>query len=391
MSLVKPRPNHYDTLGIAPSASADEISDAFARKMSLFQADPLGRSAQICIAYETLRDPAKRRKHDRSIGLGPEPKIELPRWTYAAKQPRWAPLVASAEQNFARRRAKAMEKAPEPLLTDRSLSEAAVDPRLAAIAASVRELAKPAVPRSPTQPMRQRPQPRPTEMRGDFSLEEISKHIRSVGRADKVSSHSSKHSGLEWKRPALTLGALIVGAGLFGALAGLSLKGDETPAPVEAAIAHGHQLTVRDHQAASSFTASAAAPVDNFPEPRAARSASASRAERTINRQRRTSLFEQRMVKSLSTPDPTAEAQPDNLGVDQPVAQADQPMTSNLPLSRALIARTIERIGYPCGAIASATEADGQAPGVFQVTCTSGHSYRATPERGRYHFRRVNS
>jgi hypothetical protein len=52
-----------------------------------------------------------------------------------------------------------------------------------------------------------------------------------------------------------------------------------------------------------------------------------------------------------------------------------------------VIARTIGRIGYPCGQVA-ATSAAG-TPGVFTVTCTSGHSYRAAPVHGRYRFRRV--
>ena len=47
VSSVKSRPNHYQSLGVDPMASADEISDAFAKKMSLFAADPLGRAAQI--------------------------------------------------------------------------------------------------------------------------------------------------------------------------------------------------------------------------------------------------------------------------------------------------------------------------------------------------------
>jgi hypothetical protein len=32
---------------------------------------------------------------------------------------------------------------------------------------------------------------------------------------------------------------------------------------------------------------------------------------------------------------------------------------------------------------------DGEAPGTFKVTCTSGDSYRATPVNGRYRFRRL--
>ena len=49
---------------------------------------------------------------------------------------------------------------------------------------------------------------------------------------------------------------------------------------------------------------------------------------------------------------------------------------------------TIGHIGYSCGSIASATPVGSD--GVFTVTCTSGHSYRASPVRGRYHFRRLS-
>jgi hypothetical protein len=59
-----------------------------------------------------------------------------------------------------------------------------------------------------------------------------------------------------------------------------------------------------------------------------------------------------------------------------------------MPLPKAVIARTIGRIGYPCGQVASTTAVDG-ASGAFKVTCTSGHSYRAAPVRGRYRFRRL--
>jgi hypothetical protein len=60
-----------------------------------------------------------------------------------------------------------------------------------------------------------------------------------------------------------------------------------------------------------------------------------------------------------------------------------------MPLPSAVIARTIHRIGYPCGQVAATSAVDG-SPGVFNVACSSGQSYRATPIRGRYHFRRVS-
>ena len=53
------------------------------------------------------------------------------------------------------------------------------------------------------------------------------------------------------------------------------------------------------------------------------------------------------------------------------------------------MARTIERIGYACGSVASAAAVDGSA-GVFKLYLgSSGHSYQASPVKGRYHFRRL--
>jgi hypothetical protein len=72
----------------------------------------------------------------------------------------------------------------------------------------------------------------------------------------------------------------------------------------------------------------------------------------------------------------------------QPVAvEAAASSTARMPLGDAAVARTIRKIGYPCGSVAST--AAGSGAGVFVVTCTSGHSYRAAPINGRYRFRRL--
>lgn len=63
-------------------------------------------------------------------------------------------------------------------------------------------------------------------------------------------------------------------------------------------------------------------------------------------------------------------------------------INAKLPLPNAVIARTIERIGYACGTVASITTLEGDQAGVYKVTCTSGQSYQARPVHGRYHFRR---
>jgi hypothetical protein len=67
---------------------------------------------------------------------------------------------------------------------------------------------------------------------------------------------------------------------------------------------------------------------------------------------------------------------------------APAPEAASMPLPNRVIARTIERIGYACGAVASTTAVEG-ASGVFKVSCTSGQTYQAAPVRGRYRFRRM--
>ena len=87
VSAVRSRPNHYELLGVGPAASADEIRQAFQRKMSLFGAHLMAEAPQISVAYETLRNPARRRDYDQSLGLnvGPEPRP----WGFTVAPPRW--------------------------------------------------------------------------------------------------------------------------------------------------------------------------------------------------------------------------------------------------------------------------------------------------------------
>ena len=124
-------------------------------------------------------------------------------------------------------------------------------------------------------------------------------------------------------------------------------------------------------------------PAEPEAEPRQPMRAAAARVERP------------RAPLQIDLPDEGDAAQLDQSPADETTnaqALSDSPSaemtTAKLPLPNAVIARTIGRIGYPCGQVASAS---AMGEGVFKVACTSGHSYRAAPVRGRYRFRQLAS
>ena len=59
VSTVKSRPNHYETLGLKPTASGEEIAAAFALQMRL--SHPVSTVAQIGIAFD-LRSEKERNR-----------------------------------------------------------------------------------------------------------------------------------------------------------------------------------------------------------------------------------------------------------------------------------------------------------------------------------------
>jgi hypothetical protein len=62
---------------------------------------------------------------------------------------------------------------------------------------------------------------------------------------------------------------------------------------------------------------------------------------------------------------------------------------ARMPLPNSVIARTIHKIGYSCGSVASTSPVESGASGTYTVTCTSGQSYQAKPVGGRYRFSRI--
>ena len=381
ISLVKSPPNHYDILGLTPAADDGEVVSAFARKMSMFGAHQPAEAAQICAAYEVLRNADKRREYDRSLGLGE--KVPAPRqWAFAISQQQWPGSAGAtmASAAYAPAPPVVAEPAPEPPATPQ------VD-RASTIAERLRRLAEPmeydgmanpgpepaASPRVAPQPVPEPEQPRAVEQAAPTPVTDI---YRILARGEEAgrSRENSRHP-IEWRRPALVVGGFVAAAGLAGVLAGFSVKDDAasavTPPPSTARqIAQAAPAPVA---AANPFVTEAATPVAAA-APQTRHASSSSRFARTVERK-------------LIGIDTTAQAQPVDVAAAEPAAQAVPMIPASMPLPDNVVARTIDKIGYSCGSVAS-TAAVAGASGVFKVTCSSGQTYQATPVHGRYRFRR---
>ena len=317
MSAVRSRPNHYEVLGVGPAASLEDIKRAFQRKMSLFGAHLMAEAPQISVAYETLRNPAKRRDYDQTLGLnvGPEPKP----WGFRVAPPRWAPHAPISDEPHVRSEAPGATKRP------------------------------------------------PVEREPLADLYE---------RMERERAREAREPWFNWKRPAMAASGLLVGAGVIGAFAGLSVKDNAASAKAEPALSVA--LPAARAQASAAAPAADKETIAELPP------AAAAPKPRRIPEPQRPTAWAAGMAKSLS-----ADAQAVDTGAAQgePDAQPAEVVPATLPLSNNVIARTIDRIGYRCGKVVASQDADEGAG--FTVTCTSGQTYQARPVKGRYRFRRV--
>ena len=368
ISSVAARPNHYEMLGLEPAANEEEIREAFARKMSAFRWHPAGSTAQLCIAYETLCDPARRREYDRSLGI--IPKSAPRQWGFAVTPQRWAPFIAAPGLAPAEHLAAAPE--PEPAPQAEAPPEAAGEPRVASfIAASLRDLARPMA--EPSVP----PPPR----RDPAAEAELERHVQEAIAARPFEAEvldEDSERGFDWKRPVLAVGGFVLAAGLIGTFAGLSVKDEAESAQVEPVAAANRSATAKPKVAAATPAEDEIAVEAQVARPESA----APPASR-----KRLPAWAERQVKPVleaAAQEPVAEAASDPLA-DDPLAP--QPVAAKLPIPDKVVARTIERIGYSCGEVASTAAAGG---GAFNVTCTSGQTFQARPVHGRYRFRRSN-
>ena len=352
LSTTKARPTYYEMLGLSPTASSGEIDKAFERAVSSFRPRPFGSTASASVAYATLRDPAKRRAYDASIGIQPkpEPKVLVPTRVELKFQRGWAhaPFMAAAP---------ALDR-PEPARQDRP--EAAP------------ELAPEASPPQPPLAV-EREEPAPA-----LSIKEQVEAL--MARSSDPDSAPAPFLS-EWSRPGLTIAALLFAAAAIGAFAGL--KSVETIEPQQPAQAATIGLPAAKPGAAKVVEAPGAQAARRAIAPQ--RVVRTSEAPATARPQAPAEALAAIPADSITESIQVVQAASAEQAADSPAAV--QVATAALPIAKRDIARTIQRIGYSCGSVDSAVPVDGGA-GVFKVTCSSGASYRAAPIRGRYHFRK---
>jgi hypothetical protein len=365
VSTLRSRPNHYEVLGLTPRATSDEVARAFAREIGPSRPHAFGDVAQVSTAYAVLRDPTRRRAYDESLGLLPKPRPQ----PQVSMTGRLAPFIAAAPTAA---RAAVPQPRPTPLPEARTASF---------IAASLREpqSAEPQAEVKVEVQAEVQAEPQPVAPRRTAPPNASHRPLR---RAPGTRLADVESEPVEWKRAAILGGAVVVGVGLLGAVAGMQAGNDAE------AQQHDRAVTLALPQARSPAAVTTASPAlapnvkQARPErprrPLLARAERAQAASPPLARQEQESAA---AVRSPPEMNPAEEA-----AVEAPAAAV---VAAKMPLANATIARTIARIGYPCGAVSST--ADGGAPGVFTVTCTSGHSYQASPVRGRYRFRRLSS
>ena len=349
-STVRLRPSHYEVLGLAPTASSTEIGQAFAREIGSLMPRPFGHLAEVTVAYQTLRDPAKRSAYDASLRPQPEPK---PRHESAA-------FLGMALLDRLERPAIQPSAPPAP-----PLPEPRAEPPF--IAASPPPPVKP----RPEEPGRPEPveQPRIEPRAGD----------RAFHFAEAERLHFAEDAPINRKLPLIAGGLLVLAVG-FGAWSGLEAGNDVEQLPSDQAVT----LKVPPADALPITTEPPPAPAPKVAEARPERRARAALAETPVEPTRPSLEIDLPAEQAQVVPAQMQATATEQAGEEIPYVEVKP---RKMPLPNAVIARTIGRIGYPCGQVASTTS--GGAPGVFKVTCTSGHSYRASPVRGRYHFRRL--
>jgi hypothetical protein len=377
IGTIAKRRNHYELLGLAPSATDNEVGQAFTKAM--FAPHRMAEAAQIGLAYEVLRDPVRRRAYDEEQGLA--------RPARRPTNPSAISFRISAQAYGATIERPATTPAHSAPATPASPPQKAVAverPVGSFIAQSLREPGRTEIPQPPTEAI-SNADPEPP-------IAVVVPPSPPAAPRERLPVIEAGDGGVS--RVTLAAGGLVLAVVMLGAWAGVE-AGD--------AAESGQATEAVTTELPKARPANTAVAAPTFPE--TARPALARSGARTLS----LAALSTRRGRTDETPTSTPAAP--ELTAGQPIrhryyetmaadgtteiaveelAKADgaAPVAAaSLPLSNSTIARTIHRIGYGCGQVTSATAVEG-ASGVYKVSCSSGQTYRAAPVRGRYHFRR---
>jgi len=393
LSAVKTARNHYEVLGLSPTATQQEIAGAFTAAMSMFGGRPTTAATRVCQAFAVLRSPERRKAYDRRMGLNKSPQLYP--WP-SSPTPQITARIAVAGMSRERPEAAAIPDEPRQLPPEstpdpRAAEQRAAEARVSELVASLRKLAEPTAPKvekdaasKPAPLLREPPDPKQP-------IEPFIEQLVAFERAQRRSAGAGEHSSPSWGRLASAVGGLVLGAGVLGGVLGMSAIGGSAP---EASVAV--QLPAARPRPEPSSVRPAVAPFEA--ETLGPKQERAVRADVVTPRTRPQAVASAPWAVAEDTqPEYMAAAAGEQVPSDTIAADLLAPApeeagvaAARMPLPGPVVARTIRRIGYRCDRVASATAmADG--PGAFLVTCSSGDSYRAAPVRGRYHFRRVGA
>jgi TonB family protein len=332
----KTRPNHYETLGLTPSATSDDIDKAFAARMKMrttIPEEPDDYPLRLREAYKTLHDPFWRRIYDAELGLGSEPRSEpvLSHPPQAADEQRVAPFIAAALREPASR------------------TESADSPNFILV-----------------------PDPQDSEPAVEQSLEP---HIAGYGSLDPIEGESTgpdaRARPSEWNRMGVGTGVAVLSVGLLTLVIGLLSGNVERPPNAPGAPAVGAERFTAGSGKISQTAPQQAAPVDaGAPQ---------------LPAEAVTSAFSPVVFDDLgSIPTGAAQAPANNVAVEpQPAEQPESATTANpesaadplAPLPSPIMASSAEPLA-PTPAPAAATQSPPAA--VAQVANTAPAA-RAAP------------
>jgi hypothetical protein len=372
VSTVASRANHYETLGVAPSASQEQIRHAFAARM--FAPRPMADAAQVGIAYEVLRNPAKRKAYDDALGFN-QPAVA-------------PPLPAAVSFRISTRVVGAAPEAPVKAETVERLT--APEPHVEAPVRAVERPLGSFIAQSLRSPGALPPEPRPEP-------EAVAPRPAAPVIAPPVHALPEDDVGESgWNRTALAIGGVVLAVVGLGAWAGLEAGNPGEPGEAEAAVS---APLPKPKPATDAVAAPAVAePAVQRAEPvtfaglRTRHMRPSSRSSPSADRLAEVSQSLHKYYETTGadgTPEIAVADAPAAAAAPADIAPAAAATPASMPLSDRQVARTLDRIGYRCGQVVGTSPAEGEASGVFKVACSSGQSYQAKPVRGRYRFSRL--